>query len=115
VLDQYGLSRAAADHDAWVITPSGQRFAGAAAVTRVLAALGKLHADKAYDSAEKRRALRRRGIVPQIARRGVESSGRLGRYRWIVERSLAGRLGCRRLGDHYERHANPLRGLPHLA
>ena len=45
----------------------------------------KLHADKAYDAAEKRRALRRRGITPRIARRGIESSERLGRYRWVVE------------------------------
>ena len=34
---------------------------------------------------EKRRALRRRGITPRIARRGIESSERLGRYRWVVE------------------------------
>jgi predicted DCC family thiol-disulfide oxidoreductase YuxK len=40
VLERYGLTRAAADHDAWAITASGQRFAGAAAITRVLAALG---------------------------------------------------------------------------
>ena len=40
VLAQYGLTRAAADRDAWVIMPSGERFAGAAAVARVLAALG---------------------------------------------------------------------------
>jgi len=75
----------------------------------------KLHADKAYDSAEKRRALRRRGIVPRIARRGVESNERLGRYRWIVERSLAWLLGCRRLGVRYERRSDVLRGLLHLA
>jgi transposase len=37
----------------------------------------KLHADKRYDYPEKRRALRRRGIMPRIARRGVESSERL--------------------------------------
>ncbi|HEX2184037.1 MAG TPA: IS5 family transposase, partial [Chloroflexota bacterium] len=39
----------------------------------------KLHADKGYDYPEKRRALRRRGITPRIARRRVESSDRLGR------------------------------------
>ena len=39
-LTQYGLTRADADHDAWVITSSGERFAGAAAVTQVLATLG---------------------------------------------------------------------------
>jgi transposase len=36
-----------------------------------------------------RRLLRRRGITPRIARRGVESSQRLGRHRWKVERSHA--------------------------
>jgi predicted DCC family thiol-disulfide oxidoreductase YuxK len=40
MLEKYGLSRFVVDRDAWVITASGQRFAGAAAVTRVLAALG---------------------------------------------------------------------------
>jgi hypothetical protein len=34
----------------------------------------KLHADKAYDAAEKRQGLRQRGIKPRIARRGIESS-----------------------------------------
>jgi len=75
----------------------------------------KLHADKAYDSAAMRRALRARGITPRIARRGIESSERLGRYRWVVERSLAWLLGCRRLGVCYERRADLLQGLLHLA
>jgi hypothetical protein len=35
----------------------------------------KLHADKAYDSAPLQAELRRRGITPRIARRGIESSG----------------------------------------
>ena len=34
----------------------------------------KLHADKAYDSSDLRRALRARGITPRIARRGIDSS-----------------------------------------
>jgi len=46
----------------------------------------KVHADKAYDSRANRAYLRRRGIGPRIARRGVESSTRLGRHRWKVER-----------------------------
>jgi transposase len=75
----------------------------------------KLHADKAYDSEDKRRALRARGIAPRIARRGIESSERLGRYRWIVERRLAWLLGFRRLGVRYERSSDILRGLLHLA
>jgi transposase len=75
----------------------------------------KLHGDKAYDFPEKRRALRRRGIAPRIARRGVESPERLGRHRWVVERTLAWLLGCRRLGTRYERRADLLQGLLHLA
>ena len=75
----------------------------------------KLHADKAYDYPALRRALRARGITPRIARRGIESSERLGRHRWVVERSLAWLLGCRRLGVRYERRADLLQGLLHLA
>src|SRR5919199_1479726 len=75
----------------------------------------KLHADKGYDYPEKLRALRKRGITPRIARKGIESGERLGRYRWVVERSLAWLLGFRRLGVRYERRAEMLRGLLHLA
>jgi hypothetical protein len=56
----------------------------------------KLHADKAYDSTDLRRALRARGITPRLARRGIETPERLGRYRWVVKRSPAWRLGYRR-------------------
>jgi hypothetical protein len=41
----------------------------------------KLHGDKGYDDPRCRRALRRRGIAPRIARRGIEPSQRLGRHR----------------------------------
>ncbi|WUV39010.1 transposase [Streptomyces sp. NBC_01483] len=41
----------------------------------------------------------------RLARRGVESSTRLGRYRWVVERSVAWLAGCRRLHRRYERKA----------
>ena len=75
----------------------------------------KLHADKAYDSSDLRRALRARSITPRIARRGVDSSERLGRYRWVVERTFSWLLGCRRLGVRYERRSDLLQGLLHLA
>jgi IS5 family transposase len=42
----------------------------------------KVHADKGYDFDRCRKALRKRGITPRIARRGIESSERLGRHRW---------------------------------
>ena len=63
----------------------------------------KLHADKAYDHRRCRRECRSRGIRPRIARRGVESSQRLGRYRWVVERTLAWLARFRRLAVRYER------------
>jgi transposase len=75
----------------------------------------KLHADKGYDYPTCRRVLRRRGISPRIARRGVESSQRLGRHRWKVERSLAWLLTHRRLTVRYERRADILTGFVHLA
>jgi transposase len=75
----------------------------------------KLHADKGYDYPGCRRALRRRGITARIARRGVESSTRLGRHRWKVERSLAWLLANRRLTVRYERRADILTAFLHLA
>jgi transposase len=66
----------------------------------------KLHADKAYDAAERRQELRRRGITPRIARRGIESSERLGRYRWAVERTHSWMNRFRRLKIRYERRAD---------
>jgi IS5 family transposase len=66
----------------------------------------KLHADKAYDSRALRAELRKRGITPRIARRGVESSERLGRYRWVVERTISWLNRFRRLRIRYERRAD---------
>jgi transposase len=63
----------------------------------------KLHADKAYDHRRNRRECRERGITPRIARRGIESSERLGRHRWVVERTLAWLNRFRRLAVRYER------------
>jgi len=64
---------------------------------------GKVHADKAYDHRRCRRCLTRRGIKVRIARRGVESSKRLGRHRWKAERSIAWLAGHRRLRVRYDR------------
>src|SRR5436309_1623852 len=47
----------------------------------------KLYADRAYDSEPHREELRKRGIDPQIARRGTEHGSGLGVYRWVVERT----------------------------
>lgn len=66
----------------------------------------KLHADKGYDYPACRAALRRRHITPRIARRGVESAERLGRWRWVVERTLSWLHRFRRLTVRYERRAD---------
>jgi IS5 family transposase len=66
---------------------------------------GKVHADKAYDSGANRSYLRRREIRPRIARRGVESSVRLGRHRWRIERALSWLSGFRRLQVRWDRDA----------
>ncbi|MFF4139675.1 transposase, partial [Streptomyces mirabilis] len=69
----------------------------------------KLHADKGYDYDHVRRWLRKRGITHRIthriARKGIESSTRLGRHRWTIERTMARLAGCRRLHRRYERKA----------
>ena len=75
----------------------------------------RLHGDKGYDYPRCRTALRRRGIIPRVARRGVESSRRLGRHRSVVERSLAWLVGYRRLQVRYERRADILLGFVYLA
>ncbi|MFD4753518.1 transposase [Streptomyces sp. NPDC058426] len=63
----------------------------------------KLHADKGYNYDHLRRWLRGRGIRHRIARRGVESSQRLGRHRRVVERTVSWLAGFRRLYRRYER------------
>jgi transposase len=63
----------------------------------------KVHADKGYDSHTNRAYLRRRGIKARIARRQIESSARLGRHRWKVERSLSWLSCFRRLQVRWDR------------
>ncbi|MBL3670671.1 IS5 family transposase [Streptomyces sp. M2CJ-2] len=76
---------------------------------------GKLHADKGYDYAHLRRWLSRRGIRHRIARKGVETSRRLGRHRWTIERTTAWLAGCRRLHRRYERKAEHFLALTSIA
>lgn len=64
----------------------------------------RIHADKAYDVGELRDWLRNRGIVPRLARKGIESSTKLGRHHWIIERTIAWLFGYRRLTIRYERY-----------
>jgi transposase len=54
----------------------------------------KLHADKGYDYRRCRRYL---------TRRGIEGKSRLGRVRWVVERTISWLLRFKRLGLRYDR------------
>jgi len=75
----------------------------------------KLHADKAYDASQRRHECRARGIVPRIARRGVESSEKLARHRWVVERTHAWFNRFRRLPVRFERRADIYEAFTSLA
>ncbi|MFQ6268180.1 IS5 family transposase [Kutzneria viridogrisea] len=82
------------------------------AVTPVVGPVGRprrrprtLHADKGYDYPTCRKALRGRGIIARIARRGIESARRLGRHRYVIERTLEWVSRFRRLARRYERKA----------
>ena len=66
----------------------------------------KLHADKAYNSAANRAALRRRHIRPRLARKDRESKEHLGRYRWVAERTIAWLHTFHRLAIRTERRAD---------
>jgi hypothetical protein len=75
----------------------------------------KLHADKAYDFGRCRDACRKRRIIPRIARRGIDSSERLGRHRRAVERSLAWFARFRRLTTRCGRRADIRQAFHHFA
>jgi transposase len=64
----------------------------------------KLHADKGYESAANRMFLRGRGIIRRIARNGVESTEKLGRHRYKIERTFAWLGNYRRLAQRWERN-----------
>ena len=66
----------------------------------------KLHADKGYDAKHCRAECRERSVTPRIARRGIESSEKLGRHRWVVERTFAWLTRFRRLRIRDERRAD---------
>jgi transposase len=75
----------------------------------------KLHADKGYDYQVCRKALRRRGITARIARRGIESAKKLGRHRYVIERTLEWVSRFRRLARRYERKAAHFTAFARLA
>ena len=75
----------------------------------------KLHADKGYDYKRCRAHLRQRGISSRIARRGIESSERLGKHRWVVERTHGWFAGFGKLRIRFERRLDIHEALLNLA
>ncbi|MGW4927321.1 IS5 family transposase [Streptomyces parvulus] len=63
----------------------------------------RLQADKAYEIPHLRKWLRGKRIGVRIARKGIESSERLGRRLWVIERTMSWLSGYRRLSPRYER------------
>ncbi|GLZ50352.1 hypothetical protein Acsp06_65370 [Actinomycetospora sp. NBRC 106375] len=51
----------------------------------------------------------------RIARRGVEDKSKLGRHRWVVERTVSWLLRFKRLGLRYDRTETTVRPLLLLA
>jgi IS5 family transposase len=76
---------------------------------------GKLHGDKGYDYPECRALLRVRNVIPRIARKGIESSTRLGQHRYVIERCLEWTTRFRRLVRRYESKDSHFLGFLRLA
>lgn len=49
----------------------------------------RLHADQAYDASHLRKWLRAHTSTSGIARKGIESSERFGRRRWVIDRTVS--------------------------
>lgn len=75
----------------------------------------KLHADKGYDFARCHAHVKLRGIQDRIARKGIERNDRLGRHRWVVERTHAWLAAFGKLRVRFERRIDSHLGLLSLA
>jgi len=75
----------------------------------------KLHADKAYNNQHIRADLRHRRITARLARKNIESATRLGRHRWVIERSLSWLMRYRRLVRRYDRLAEHFQAFVDIA
>jgi transposase len=72
-------------------------------------------ADRGYDHDKDRRELRARNPKPEIARRQTEHGSRLGRVRWVVERTFAWPHNYKRLLVRYDRRHDIHEAFPALA
>jgi transposase len=75
----------------------------------------KLHADKAYNNRHIRADLRHRRITARLARTDIEPATRLGRHRWVIERSLSWLMRYRRLIRRYDRTAEHFQAFTDIA
>ncbi|WP_344500903.1 IS5 family transposase [Streptomyces enissocaesilis] len=98
-----GLS-AANTHDSQALKPMLSHFHMGHELHAADSKPQRLHADKAYDIPELRKWLWGKRIGVRIARKGIESSERLGRRRWVIERTMSWLTGYHRLNHRYERH-----------
>jgi transposase len=71
--------------------------------------------DRGYDHDKYRRLLKTRRIWPVIARRGVTHGSKLGKHRWVVERTIAWLHQFHRLRERWEYRAELHAGLLKLA
>ena len=62
-----------------------------------------LLADRGYDSDPHRRQVEARGIEPVIARRRAAHGSGLGKFRWVVERTISWLHQFRRLRSRWEK------------
>ncbi|MEU0213388.1 transposase [Streptomyces canus] len=72
----------------------------------------RLHADKAYDRADLRKWLRGKRIGVRVARKGIESSERLGRRRRGIEPTMSWLSGYRRLSPRSPLRSWSLKSVP---
>jgi transposase len=75
----------------------------------------KLHGDKGYDYRACRDLLTTRNITARIARKGIESSTKLGRHRYVIERCLEWVTRFRRLARRYDRKSSHFTAFARLA
>jgi transposase len=110
------LTSAANTHDAHLLVPLLDSLAPIRSRRgRRRARPDKLHGDKAYNNQYIRAELRYRRITIRLARPGIESSTRLGRHRWVIERTLSWLLKYRRLVRRYDRLAEHFQGFVTIA
>src|SRR6266545_2412386 len=92
-----GITTAANVHEVNALVPlvdaAGPQLADGGPVHRP----ARLYADRAYDSEGHRRQLRERGIDPHLAKRGAGHGSGLGKFRWVVERTISWLHGFRKL------------------